>query len=131
MVDTEAKIMGKEAAWKVGSDRILTLHICEDGYDYVLMDENCNKIDGGPLRNPDMSMIEVRSAILESFGLECRDLRATIYEDVMEQMMDNIRLAIEKALPYLHTSTNGIESEIDRDDVVDAKGSKVNNAKEV
>ena len=30
----EPEIMGDEAAWKVGKDRILAVQTCEDGYDY-------------------------------------------------------------------------------------------------
>ena len=40
-------------------------------------------------------MIEVRQDILESFGLERRELRAMFYEDVMEQMFENGRLAVD------------------------------------
>ena len=45
----EPEIMGDEAAWKVGRDRILAVQTCEDGYDYTLLDENYNEIDGGQL----------------------------------------------------------------------------------
>ena len=76
----EPEIMGDEAAWKVGRDRILAVQTCEDGYDYTLLDENYNEIDGGQLDNPDLSMIEAKKEILESFGLEHRELRAMVYE---------------------------------------------------
>ena len=33
----EPEIMGDEAAWKVGRDRILAVQTCEDGYDYTLL----------------------------------------------------------------------------------------------
>lgn len=72
----EPEIMGEEAAWKVGRDRILAVQTCEDGYDYTLFDEHYNEIDGGQVDNPDMSMIEVRQDILESFHLAHRELRA-------------------------------------------------------
>ena len=84
----EPEIMGDEAAWKVGKDRILAVQTCEDGYDYTLLDENYNEIDGGQVDNPELSMIEVRRDILESFGLERRELRAMFYEDVMEQAFE-------------------------------------------
>ena len=84
----EPEIMGEEAAWKVGRDRILTVQTCEDGYDYTLFDEHYNEIDGGQVDNPDMSMIEVRQDILESFHLAHRELRAMVYEDVMEQAFE-------------------------------------------
>ena len=87
--------MGNEAAWKVGRDRILAVQTCEDGYDYTLLDENYNEVDGGQVDNPELSMIEVRQDILESFGLERRELRAMFYEDVMEQMFENGRLAVD------------------------------------
>lgn len=83
----EPEIMGDEAAWKVGKDRILAVQTCEDGYDYTLLDENYNEIDGGQVDNPELSMLEVRRDILESFGLERRELRAMFYEDVMEQVL--------------------------------------------
>ena len=86
--------MGDEAAWKVGKDRILAVQTCEDGYDYTLLDENYNEIDGGQVDNPELSMLEVRQDILESFGLECRELRAMFYEDVMEQAFEVGRQAV-------------------------------------
>lgn len=90
----EPEIMGDEAAWKVGRDRILAVQTCEDGYDYTLFDENYNEIDGGQVDNPDMSMIEVRQDILESFQLAHRELRAMVYEDVMEQAFEVGREAV-------------------------------------
>ena len=90
----EPEIMGDEAAWKVGRDRILAVQTCEDGYDYTLLDENYNEIDGGQVDNPELSMIEVRQDILESFGLERRELRAMFYEDVMEQAFEVGRQAV-------------------------------------
>ena len=90
----EPEIMGDEAAWKVGRDRILAVQTCEDGYDYTLLDENYNEIDGGQLDNPDLTMIEARKEILESFGLERRELRAVVYEDVMEQAFEVGRQAV-------------------------------------
>ena len=90
----EPEIMGEEAAWRVGKDRILALQTCDDGYDYTLMNENFVDIDGGQLDNPDLSMIEARTEILESFGLEHRELRAMVYEDVMDQMFEVGRQAV-------------------------------------
>ena len=90
----EPEIMGDEAAWKVGKDRILAIQTCDDGYDYTLFDENYNEIDGGQVDNPEMSMIEVRTDILESFSLEHRELRAMVYEDVMEQGFEVGRQAV-------------------------------------
>ena len=87
--------MGDEAAWKVGRDRILAVQSCEDGYDYTLLDENYNEIDGGQVDKPELSMIEVRQDILESFRLERRELRAMFYGDVMNQMLENGRLAVD------------------------------------
>ncbi len=90
----EPEIMGEQAAWRVGKDRILALQTCDDGYDYTLLDDNFNDIDGGQLDNPDLSMIEARTEILESFGLEHRELRAMFYEDVMEQAFEVGRQAV-------------------------------------
>ena len=90
----EPEIMGDEAAWKVGKDRILAIQTCDDGYDYTLFNENYVEIDGGQVDNPDMTMIEVRTDILESFNLAHRELRAMVYEDVMEQGFEVGRQAV-------------------------------------
>ena len=91
----EPEIVDDEAAWKVGKDRILAVQTCEDGYDYTLLDENYNEIDGDLVGNPELSMLEVRQNILESLGLERRDLREESYEYAMEQMFENGRLAVD------------------------------------
>lgn len=114
----EPEIVGDEAAWKVGKDRILAVQTCEDGYDYRLTDENGNEIDGGRVDNPELSMIEVRRDILESFGLERRELRAMFYEDVMEQMFENGRLAVdapEKQESVMDKQMQTEEKEVDDD----------------
>ena len=87
----EPAIMGDEAAWRVGKDMILALQVRDEGYDYTLCDINFNEVDGGLLDNPELSMIEARTQILESFDLGSRDLRAMIYEEVMEQVFENGR----------------------------------------
>lgn len=81
----EPEIMGDEAAWQVGRDRYLVLQTCEDGYDYTLFDRDFREIDGGQLDNPEFSMLEARTEILEDFGLHMRELRAEVYEDIMEK----------------------------------------------
>ena len=114
----EPEIVGDEAAWKVGKDRILAVQTCEDGYDYTLLDENYNEIDGGQVDNPELSMLEVRRDILESFGLERRELRAMFYEDVMEQMLENGRLAVdapEKEESVMDKLMQTEEKEVDDD----------------
>ena len=84
----EPKIMGDEAAWKVGNDIILAIQVCEEGYDYTLCDINYKEIDGGKWGDTDHSMIEVRTEILNSLDLGSRELKAMIYEDVMEQVFE-------------------------------------------
>lgn len=81
----EPEIMGLEAAWQVGRDKILAVQTYEDGYDYTLYDTNYNELDGGQMDNPDLSMIEARKEILESFKLGNRELHAMVYEEVQEQ----------------------------------------------
>lgn len=81
----EPEIMGLEAAWQVGRDNILAVQTYEDGYDYTLYDTNYNELDGGQMDNPDLSMIEARKEILESFKLGNRELHAMVYEEVQEQ----------------------------------------------
>lgn len=89
----EPEIMGDEAAWQVGRDRYLAIQTCEDGYDYTLFDKEFHEIDGGQLDNPELSMLEARAEILERFGLQMRELRAMLYEDVMEECFEVGRLA--------------------------------------
>jgi len=90
----EPAIEGYEAAWKVGRDRILALQTCDDGYDYTLLNENYVEVDGGQLDNPDLTMIQARTEILDSFNLGKRDLTAMVYDDVMEQMFEVARQAV-------------------------------------
>ena len=63
----EPEIMGDEAAWKVGRDRILAVQTCEDGYDYTLLDENYNEIDGGQLDNPIVELALKLDRFAENF----------------------------------------------------------------
>ena len=103
----EPEIMGDEAAWKVGKDRILAIQTCDDGYDYTLINEHYVEIDGGQVDNPDMSMIEVRQDILESFGLAHRELRAMVYENVMEEVFQVARQATVVDVPAKKESVMG------------------------
>ena len=80
----EPEIMGDEAAWKVGRDRILALQTTDDGYDYTLYDNNFAELDGGRLDNPDLTMIQARTEILDAHSLGKRDMKAMIYDDVLE-----------------------------------------------
>lgn len=87
----EPPIMGDEAAWQVGKDNYLAIQTCDDGYDYTLFDKDFKEIDGGQLDNPEMSMIEVRNEILSDFNMAHRDLRAAVYEEIME-MSESVAL---------------------------------------
>lgn len=89
----EPEIMGDDAAWKVGKDKYLAIQICDDGYDYTLLDSNFVDIDGGQLDNPDLTMLEARAEILEMFDLSKKELRPMIYEDVMDQCFEAGRQA--------------------------------------
>ena len=80
----EPEIMGDEAAWKVGRDRILALQATDDGYNYTLYDNNFAELDGGQLNNPDLTMIQARTEILDAHSLGKRDLKVLIYDDVLE-----------------------------------------------
>jgi len=88
-------------------DRILAIQTCDDGYDYTLINEHYVEIDGGQVDNPDMSMIEVRLDILESFGLAHRELRAMVYEDVMEEVFQVARQATVVDAPAKKESVMG------------------------
>ncbi len=103
----EPEIMGNEAAWKVGRDRILAVQTCDDGYDYSLFDDNYVEIDGGQVDNPDMTMTEVRQDILESLNLAHRELRAMVYEDVMDQAFEVGRQAVVADAPARKESVMG------------------------
>lgn len=85
LADVEPEIMGDEAAWQVGRDQYLAIQTCEDGYDYTLFDKEFHEIDGGQLDNPELSMLEARAEILAGFGLQMRELRVQVYEEVMEK----------------------------------------------
>lgn len=84
----ELEITAEQAAWKVGKDRFLAIQTYEDGYDYTLFDDKLVEIDGGQLDNPDMSMKEIRTEILEDFKLDKRDLVETDYDELMERAVE-------------------------------------------
>lgn len=44
------------------------------------------EIDGGQLDNPELSMLEARAEILAGFGLQMRELRVQVYEEIMEKV---------------------------------------------
>ena len=52
-------------------------------------------------------MIEARKEILESFGLEHRELRAMVYEEVMEQAFEVGRQAVVVDAPAKKESVMG------------------------
>ncbi len=81
----EPPVMGDETAWQVGKDNYLAIQVYDAGYDYTLFDRYYKEVDGGQLDRPDMTMLEARNALLSSFGLAHRDLKAAVYEDVMEK----------------------------------------------
>ena len=53
--------------------------------DNTLFDKEFHEIDGGQLDNPELSMLEARAEILAGFGLQMRELRVQVYEEVMEK----------------------------------------------
>lgn len=126
----EPEILGDEAAWKVGKDRYLAIQTCEDGYDYTLLDNDFIEIDGGQIDSPEWSMLEVRADILESYALSRRDLRAAIYDDVMEEMLQRSRQAvvIEKPIKDIAEKPSVLEQLSVKSDVCDF--SKVTKHKE-
>lgn len=81
----EPPIMGDEAAWSVGKYNYLAIQACEEGYDYSFLDHNFKTIDGGQINVPHLTMVEVRNQLLSSFSLEHCELRAIIFEEMMEK----------------------------------------------
>ena len=90
----EPEIMGDEAAWKIGKDKYLAIQACDEGYDYTLLNEHFVDIDGGVLENTELSMLEARAEIFKLLDLAPKELRAMVYEDVMEQCFEAGRQAV-------------------------------------
>lgn len=103
----EPEITAEQAAWKVGKDRFLAIQTCEDGYDYTLFDDKLIEIDGGQLDNPDMSMKEIRTEILEDFKLDKRDLVETDYDELMER-------AVELEIQNVREQTQTVDTNMDK-----------------
>lgn len=87
----EPEIMGDEAAWEVlGADRILLIHVTDEGYNYTIYDRSYKLIDGGVLDyDLELSILKARNQILADFGLREHDLDVLIYEDIVDAI-DNI-----------------------------------------
>lgn len=83
----EPEIMGDDAAWKIDRDKYLAIQTCDEGYDYSLLNEHFEVLDGGRLEYPHLSLLEARAEILKLLGLSPKELRVAIYEDVMEQQV--------------------------------------------
>ncbi len=81
----EPPILGDEAAWQVGKDHYLSIQFCDNGCDYTLLNKDFSVIDGGQLDKPELSLIEARNQILTNFHLAHKELRAAVYEEVMEK----------------------------------------------
>lgn len=122
----EPEIVEDEAAWKVGRDKYLALQTCSDGYDYTIFDENFVEIDGGQLDMPELSMIEARTEILESYELAGKELRPMSYESLMElseesgkdvcaEMAIKLNQFVEDFDPYeYHDQVSDAEAHIDK-----------------
>ena len=103
----EPEIMGDEAAWKVGKDRILAVQTCEDGYDYTLLDENYNEIDGGQVDNPELSIMTSKSPVrscddVDEQALSYAEIKALcagnpLIKEKMDLDIDVARLKVLKA----------------------------------
>ena len=101
----EPEIMGDEAAWKIDRDKYLAIQACGEGYDYSLLNEHFVDMDGGVLEIPELSMLEARAEIFKLLDLAPKELRAMVYEEVMEQcfeagrksVMDQLTQAAEKS----------------------------------
>lgn len=81
----ESKMPNEKAAWRVGRDRILALQTCDEGYDYTLFDKDYQDVNGGQVDSLDITMLEVRKDILESYGLDNQELQVLEYDDIMEK----------------------------------------------
>ena len=125
----EPEIMGDEAAWQVGRDQYLAIQTCEDGYDYTLFDKEFHEIDGGQLDNPELSMLEARAEILAGFGLQMRDLRVQVYEEVMEKV--EAVEAVNAALLDLAKQIDQFSDEYDHYEYVDRVDDKKSNIVEI
>lgn len=90
----EPEIMGDEAAWKIGRDKYLAIQACDEGYDYSLLNEHFVDMDGGVLENPELSMLEARAEIFNLLGIAPKELRAMVYDEVMEQCFEAGRQAV-------------------------------------
>ena len=84
----EPEIMGDEAAWKVGRDRILAVQTCEDGYDYTLYHKDFTEIDGGQIDNPEISMNAARDQILSDYGFGGRTMTRIDYDELCDRAED-------------------------------------------
>ena len=113
----EPEIMGHEAAWKIGRDKYLAIQTCDEGYNYSLLNEHFLDMESGVLENPELSMLEARAEILKLLDLAPKELRAMVYEKVMERSFEEGRHAVisdplKKVTPFLdnHQLKDGINT---------------------
>lgn len=105
----------EELAFKMG-DRFLSIHMCEDGYDYTFYDKDYHLIDGGVYDEPDVSMKEVIETLCEEENLDTKHIILVDYEELEEITEEvecnDVKIMLDKSMEH----TNGmLISEIEED----------------
>lgn len=97
----------EELAFKMG-DKFLSIHMCEDGYDYTFFDRNYHLIDGGVYDDPDVSMKEVIETLCEEENLDTKHIVLVDYEE-LEEITEEVEYAdVKISLDKDKEHTNGM-----------------------
>lgn len=89
----------EEKLLKIGSIR-LHIQTCDDGWDYDVYDENWILLDGGQIDNPDLSVDEIITEILEDYP----SVDPSTAEELPLQMLDDIHDAEEARIEEILNS---------------------------
>lgn len=85
---------GAEGAWRIGTDRILLIQRCDDGFDCTVCNELYVEIDGGVLEAPELTLSEAREEAMKLYGLAGQIEEELDYGEVWEEVFETARQAV-------------------------------------
>lgn len=83
-----------EGAWRIGTDRILLIQRCDDGFDCTVCSEQYVEIDGGILEAPELTLSEAREEAMKLYGLAGQITEELDYGEVWEEVFETARQAV-------------------------------------
>lgn len=124
-----------ELAYSVDDGNMfVSIHRCDDGYDFSVYDSNYSVIDGGVYDNPDISIYSVLKNVSEDYLPETRELKPIDYDELTDKvdLVEQARMNNLHVVKAFKDKTNEMFNDIDgwdasniEADVLDYVSSKI------